>query len=276
MRWEQNEGRFVLAKKPGISIFKEDDTVIELRNVSKVYDGTVAAVRDVSLHIEQGEIFGMIGVSGAGKSTFLRCINLLECPTAGQVWVDGVEMTKLKEKELRVARQKIGMIFQHFNILSSRTVAENIEFPLEIVGVPKTIRKKRVEELLDLVGLTERAHHYPSQLSGGQKQRVGIARALANEPRVLLCDEATSALDPMTTRSVLQLIYEIRARLGLTVVLITHEMDVIQQICDRMGVMDQGEILEMGPVQDVFAAPQMPITRQLLGSGENEWRTTSV
>lgn len=250
--------------------------MIELRNVSKVYDGTVAAVRDVSLHIEQGEIFGMIGVSGAGKSTFLRCINLLECPTAGQVWVDGVEMTALKEKELRVARQKIGMIFQHFNILSSRTVAENIEFPLEIVGVPKTIRKKRVEELLDLVGLTERAHHYPSQLSGGQKQRVGIARALANEPRVLLCDEATSALDPMTTRSVLQLIYEIRARLGLTVVLITHEMDVIQQICDRMGVMDQGEILEMGPVRDVFAAPQMPITRQLLGSGENEWRTTSV
>lgn len=244
--------------------------MIELCNVQKVYEGKVEAVRGVNLQIERGEIFGMIGVSGAGKSTLLRCINLLERPTSGQVWVDGVEMTSLKEKELRLARQKIGMIFQHFNILTSRTVAGNIEFPLEIVGVPKAKRKKRVEELLELVGLTERAHHYPAQLSGGQKQRVGIARALANEPSILLCDEATSALDPMTTQSILHLIHDIRDRLGLTVVLITHEMEVIRQICDRMAVIDQGTILEMGKVGEVFAAPQMPITQQLLGNGSKQ------
>lgn len=245
--------------------------MIELRNVSKVYQGEIEAVQSVNLSVRRGEIFGIIGLSGAGKSTLLRCINLLERPTMGEVWVDGVEMTRLKERDLRAARQKIGMIFQHFNVLSSRTVAGNVEFPLEIIGMPGASRKERVAELLELVGLTERADHYPAQLSGGQKQRVGIARALASEPKILLCDEATSALDPLTTRSVLQLIHEIRARLGLTVVLITHEMDVIRQICDRVAVLDEGQILELGTVEEVFGSPRTALTKQLLGSLSRGW-----
>ncbi|AZR72009.1 methionine ABC transporter ATP-binding protein [Anoxybacter fermentans] len=241
--------------------------MIQIKDLYKVYEGNekVEAVKGVNLTIKKGEIFGIIGASGAGKSTLIRCINLLEVPTAGQIFVDGVELTGLARRELRKARQKIGMIFQHFNLLSSRTVAENVEFPLEIVGVPKERRKKRVKELLELVGLSNRADHYPAQLSGGQKQRVGIARALANEPKVLLCDEATSALDPATTRSILKLIKEINQQLGLTVVLITHEMDVIREICDRVAVMDNGQILEVGEVNQIFVAPKSPITRELLG-----------
>ena len=240
--------------------------MIEIKNLWKVYGSgeRVEAVRSVTLDIKKGEIFGIIGASGAGKSTLLRCMNLLEKPTAGQVMIDGQELTNLKEKDLRLARQKIGMIFQHFNLLSSRTVSDNVVFPLEIVGVPKMEREQRVDNLLELVGLSNRKDHYPAQLSGGQKQRVGIARALANNPQVLLCDEATSALDPLTTGSILQLIREINRRLGLTVVLITHEMDVITQICDRVAVMDQGSILEVGTVETVFTSPQSQVAKQLI------------
>lgn len=241
--------------------------MIQVSNVYKTYSGKeqVEAVRGINLTIEQGEIFGIIGASGAGKSSLLRCLNLLEVPTEGRVIIEGVELTGLNEKELRHQRQKIGMIFQHFNLLSSRTVAGNVEFPLEIGGIPVTERRRRVCELLELVWLSNRADHYPKQLSGGQKQRVGIARALANDPKVLLCDEATSALDPVTTRSILHLLKEINQKLGLTVILITHEMDVIKNICDRLAVMDQGVILEMGRVEEVFAAPQTRVTQELLG-----------
>lgn len=240
--------------------------MIQIKNLCKTYGkkGEVEAVKGVSLNIERGEIFGIIGASGAGKSTLLRCLNLLEVPTTGQIYIDGVELTGLAERELREARQKIGMIFQHFNLLSARTVSKNVEFPLEIVGMAKEERRAKVKKLLELVGLTNRACYYPAQLSGGQNQRVGIARALANEPGVLLCDEATSALDPVTTGSILQLLKEINQRLGLTVVLITHEMDVIMRICDRVAVMDQGKILEVGEVEQVFRAPKSLVTRELI------------
>lgn len=241
--------------------------MIQVSNLYKTYSGKeqVDAVRGINMTIERGEIFGIIGASGAGKSSLLRCLNLLEIPTEGRVIIDGVELTGLNEKELRRQRQKTGMIFQHFNLLSSRTVAGNVEFPLEICGMPAAERRRRVCELLELVGLSNRAGYYPKQLSGGQKQRVGIARALANDPKVLLCDEATSALDPVTTRSILHLLKEINQKLNLTVILITHEMDVIKNICDRMAVMDQGMILEMGSVEEVFAAPQTSVTQELLG-----------
>ena len=212
--------------------------MIELRNVEKTYhtaSGDIHALKRTSLTIEQGEIFGIIGLSGAGKSTLIRCINMLEQPTAGQVFVDGEELTAMTETQLRKARQNIGMIFQHFNLLASRTVYDNIAFPLEIQGLSK---EKRVEPLLDLVQLRERADHYPSQLSGGQKQRVGIARALASNPKVLLCDEATSALDPQTTKSILNLLRDINQRLNLTIVMITHQMEVVKEICDRVAVIE--------------------------------------
>ena len=206
--------------------------MIELKHIGKVYHakgGDLEALKDINLSIEEGEIYGIIGLSGAGKSTLVRCINMLEQPTSGEVIVDGRDMTKLSKMELRKARQEIGMIFQHFNLLSSRTVYDNIAFPLEIQGKSRDEIRKKVEPLLDLVGLTDRRDHYPSQLSGGQKQRVGIARALASDPKVLLCDEATSALDPQTTESILELLRDINKRLHITIVMITHQMNVVKE-----------------------------------------------
>ncbi|NLY79325.1 MAG: methionine ABC transporter ATP-binding protein [Lysinibacillus sp.] len=241
--------------------------MIEIKNVSKIFKtktGELTAVNQVSLTIDKGEIFGIIGYSGAGKSTLIRLLNGLEKPTSGSVIVNGLEISSIKGKELRQARQKIGMIFQHFNLLWSRTVAENIAFPLEIAGVPKQEREKRVNELIELVGLGGRGDAYPSQLSGGQKQRVGIARALANNPEVLLCDEATSALDPETTDSILELLLDINKRLGLTIVLITHEMHVIRKICHRVAVMEAGRVVEQGDVLEVFRNPQADITKNFV------------
>lgn len=241
--------------------------MIEIKNVSKVFKtktGELTAVDKVNLTINRGEIFGIIGYSGAGKSTLIRLLNGLEKPTSGSIIVNGLEISSIKGKELRLARQKIGMIFQHFNLLWSRTVAENIAFPLEIAGVSKSEREKKVNELIELVGLSGRGDAYPSQLSGGQKQRVGIARALANNPEVLLCDEATSALDPETTDSILELLLDINKRLGLTIVLITHEMHVIQKICQRVAVMESGRVVEQGDVLEVFQNPQADITKNFV------------
>ncbi|MEK4495381.1 methionine ABC transporter ATP-binding protein [Ureibacillus sp. FSL W8-0352] len=241
--------------------------MIEVKNVTKIFktkNGELTAVDHVNLSIQKGEIFGIIGYSGAGKSTLIRLLNGLEKPTSGSVIVNGLEISSIKGKELRLARQKISMIFQHFNLLWSRTVAENIAFPLEIAGVPKEEREKRVHELIELVGLSGRADAYPSQLSGGQKQRVGIARALANNPEVLLCDEATSALDPETTDSILRLLSDINQRLGLTIVLITHEMHVIRKICHRVAVMEAGRVVEQGDVLEVFQNPQAEITKNFV------------
>ena len=242
--------------------------MIRVENVSKTYtgkQGTVEAVKDVSLEISRGEIFGVIGFSGAGKSTLIRLLNGLETVTSGYIYINEKDITTLKRKELLKERQKIAMIFQHFNLLWSRTVEENIAFSLEIAGVPKAERKAKVAELIDLVGLTGREKSYPSQLSGGQKQRVGIARALANDPEVLLCDEATSALDPKTTKDILKLLVEINQELGLTIVLITHEMHVVRQICHRVAVMEEGRVVESGEVIEVFKNPQQPITKQFVG-----------
>ena len=244
------------------------ETMIRVENVSKTYtgkQGTVEAVKDVSLEISRGEIFGVIGFSGAGKSTLIRLLNGLETVTSGHIYINEKDITTLKRKELLKERQKIAMIFQHFNLLWSRTVEENIAFSLEIAGVPKVERKAKVAELIDLVGLTGREKSYPSQLSGGQKQRVGIARALANDPEVLLCDEATSALDPKTTKDILKLLVEINQELGLTIVLITHEMHVVRQICHRVAVMEEGRVVEIGEVIEVFKNPQQPITKQFVG-----------
>lgn len=241
--------------------------MIHLQDVRKEYivdKKSVTALKQIDLHIKKGEIFGVIGHSGAGKSTLIRCINLLEQPTRGQVIVDGVDLTKLKGSQLQEARRHIGMIFQHFNLLSSSTIYENIAFPLRLAKKSSAEIERKVSELLELVGLTEHRNKYPSQLSGGQKQRVGIARALANDPKVLLCDEATSALDPMTTQSILELLADINRRLGLTIVLITHEMHVIQEICDRVAVIEGGEIAEEGPVVEVFLKPQQQITREFV------------
>ena len=247
--------------------------MIELKNVSKVFnDGTqeIVAVDDVSLHIDEGEIFGIIGYSGAGKSTLVRTLNGLEQPTSGSITVAGKELSRLSGKQLRQSRQKIGMIFQHFNILWSRTVVENIMFPLEIAGVPKKDRLERAQELVRLVGLDGREGAYPAELSGGQKQRVGIARALANDPDVLLCDEATSALDPKTTDDVLELLLDINRRLDLTIVIITHEMEVIRKICDRVAVMQGGRVVETGKTTDIFQNPKEKITREFIQQDEDE------
>ena len=224
------------------------------------------ALDDVSIEIRPGEIFGIIGRSGAGKSTLVRCINLLNRPSEGTVTVDGKNLTELSEDELRESRRSIGMIFQHFNLLSSRTVYDNVALPLELVGTPKNVIREKVEPLLKLVGLTEHAHKYPSQLSGGQKQRVGIARALTNDPKVLLSDEATSALDPETTVATLALLKRINRELGLTIVMITHEMQVVKQICERVVVMNYGKIVEQGKVVDIFMSPQHETTKALIGN----------
>ena len=224
------------------------------------------ALDNVSIEIRPGEIFGIIGRSGAGKSTLVRCINLLNRPSEGTVTVDGKNLTELSEDELRESRRSIGMIFQHFNLLSSRTVYDNVALPLELVGTPKNVIREKVEPLLKLVGLTEHAHKYPSQLSGGQKQRVGIARALTNDPKVLLSDEATSALDPETTVATLALLKRINKELGLTIVMITHEMQVVKQICERVVVMNYGKIVEQGKVVDIFMSPQHETTKALIGN----------
>ena len=241
--------------------------MIKLSHIEKTYDspsGPVPALKGIDLHIAKGEIYGIIGLSGAGKSTLVRCINLLERPTAGQVIVDGKDMMSLSAAELREARKDIGMIFQHFNLLSSATVYDNIAFPLRLSGTEEGKIREKVEPLLKLVGLENKASQYPSQLSGGQKQRVGIARALASDPKVLLCDEATSALDPQTTRSILELIKDINAKLHLTVVVITHEMQVIKDLCDKVAVIDKGIIAEEGTVLEVFTNPKEPITKEFI------------
>ena len=241
--------------------------MIEIRNLAKTYhgaEGDVTAVKNINLTINDGDIFGIIGLSGAGKSTLVRCINLLEVPTEGDVLVDGKSMLSLSRRELLAARQKIGMIFQGFNLLSQRTALDNITFPLEIAGVKRAQAVKRARELLDMVGLADKERSYPSQLSGGQKQRVAIARALATEPHVLLCDEATSALDPTTTVQILDLLREINQRLGVTIVVITHEMRVIEKICNRVAVIDASEIAEEGLVSEVFLRPKSAIARRLI------------
>lgn len=243
--------------------------MIELSHIEKTYngpDGPVPALKGIDLTVENGEIYGIIGLSGAGKSTLIRCINLLERPTKGQVVVDGKDLTAMNAHELRAARQNIGMIFQHFNLLTSATVYDNIAFPLRLADTPEEKIRAKVEPLLTLVGLSDKAHQYPSQLSGGQKQRVGIARALANDPKVLLSDEATSALDPQTTKAILELMRDINQKLGITIVIITHEMQVIKDICDKVAVIEDGVITERGPVLDVFTNPQRPLTKEFISA----------
>jgi D-methionine transport system ATP-binding protein len=233
--------------------------MIEVKNLSKTFitsNSKTQALDNINLKSEKGDIFGIIGFSGAGKSTLIRCLNRLEEPDSGSVLVEGKDITNMDKKELRNARRKIGMIFQQFNLLDSRTVFENIAFPLEIAGMRKQEIRSRVEEILQMVGLADKAGSFPSQLSGGQKQRVGIARALANEPDVLLSDEATSALDPMTTYSILELLKEINRKLNLTIVLITHELDVLNHICRNMAVIEQGRIVESGPTEKFFTNPE--------------------
>ncbi len=243
--------------------------MIQIEGLTKIYSassGEVLALDNVSLQVNRGEIFGIIGLSGAGKSTLIRCINMLEKPTAGNIRVDGQNISTLDKQDLRAARQKIGMIFQQFNLLSSRTVFDNIMFPLEIAGVsPKTARQ-RVQDLLDLVGLNDKARVYPEQLSGGQKQRVGIARALANDPKILLSDEATSALDPQTTRSILKLLKDINKQLNLTILLITHDMNVIKETCDRVAVIDNSKIVEIGDVLSIFSNPGTPTSKSFINT----------
>ncbi|MFC5472699.1 methionine ABC transporter ATP-binding protein [Paraherbaspirillum soli] len=242
--------------------------MIEIKALTQRFNGArgpVDAVRDVNLSIRKGEIFGIIGRSGAGKSTLVRTLNLLNRPTSGNIIVDGKDMTALNADQLRAARREIGMIFQHFNLLSSRTVYDNIALPLELAGMDKVAISKKVTPLLELVGLTALKDSYPAQISGGQKQRVGIARALANEPKVLLSDEATSALDPETTRSILELLRKINRELSLTIVLITHQMEVIKMICDRMAVMEAGAVVEHGAVLELFRSPKHAVTRALIG-----------
>lgn len=243
--------------------------MIWLKNVRKVYvtkDNKIEAVKDVNLHVEAGKIVGVIGYSGAGKSTLIRCINLLEKPTSGEVIVDGKDLTKLSPKELRKTREKIGMIFQHFNLMRSRNVFQNVAYPLKGKGLSKEQIKEKAESLLDLVGLSDKLKAYPSQLSGGQKQRVAIARALANDPQVLLCDEATSALDPQTTQSILKLLKEINEKLGLTIVIITHQMEVVKEICHKVAVMDGGKIVEEGDILQIFANPKAQMTKNFVST----------
>ena len=226
------------------------ESIIQIQHLTKNFGGgpgEVHALTDISLDIQQGEIFGIIGLSGAGKSTLVRCMNLLERPTSGTVLVDGKDMTALSEGELRLQRRKITMIFQSFNLLMQRTCLKNVCFPMEIAGVPKARARQRAAELLELVGLADKANAYPAQLSGGQKQRVAVARALATDPKVLLCDEATSALDPTTTVSILELLKDLNAKLGVTVVVITHQMSVIEAICSRVAILDGGSVAELGP-----------------------------
>lgn len=253
--------------------------MIELKDIKKIFQtkkGTVEAVNGVNLSIESGDIYGIVGYSGAGKSTLIRMFNGLEAPSSGTVSVNGKVISTLKGSSLRKERQKIGMVFQHFNLLWSRTVVENILFSLEIAGVPKEKRLARANELVKLVGLEGREDAYPAQLSGGQKQRVGIARSLANDPTLLLCDEATSALDPQTTDEVLDLLLDINKRLNLTIVLITHEMHVIRKICDKVAVMESGKIVEHGNVMDVFKRPKEEVTKRFIRQDSNDEEDTHL
>ncbi|HHY81233.1 MAG TPA: ATP-binding cassette domain-containing protein [Clostridiales bacterium] len=246
---------------------KVDTPIIKIESLSKVFrgpDGDFAALEDINLEIMSGEIFGIIGMSGAGKSTLVRCINFLERPTQGTVYFDGVDLSSLTKKELYNIRRSMGMIFQQFNLLMQRNVIGNVCFPLEIAGVEKSEARKRAEELLEVVGLSDKALAYPSQLSGGQRQRVAIARALATNPKVLLCDEATSALDPATTRGVLMLLKDINKRLGITIVVITHEMRVIEEICNRVAIIDKSKIAEIGSVEEIFTRPKTAAARRLV------------
>ncbi|MFS1863249.1 methionine ABC transporter ATP-binding protein MetN [Vibrio lentus] len=243
--------------------------MIKVNQVNKVfYQGTkeINALIDINLHIPQGQIFGVIGSSGAGKSTLIRCVNMLEAPTSGEVIVDGIDLTKLSKSELSEARRNIGMIFQHFNLLSSRTVFNNVGLPLELAGKDKAAIEAKVSELLELVGLSDKRDTYPANLSGGQKQRVAIARALASDPKVLLCDEATSALDPATTQSILELLREINRKLNITILLITHEMDVVKSICHEVAIIGGGELVEKGTVGDIFAHPKTELAHQFIRS----------
>ncbi|MEE0835737.1 MAG: methionine ABC transporter ATP-binding protein, partial [Clostridia bacterium] len=241
--------------------------MIELKNLSKTFllsDTKVEALRNISLSVNDGDIYGIIGMSGAGKSTLVRCINMLERPSGGSVLIDGLDIGTLGEKELRNVRRRIAMIFQSFNLLMQRTCLKNVCFPLELEGMKRTEAEKRARELLELVGLPDKAEAYPAQLSGGQKQRVAIARALATEPEVLLCDEATSALDPKTTHSILGLIRDINKRLGITVIIITHQMSVVEEICNRVAILDNGSVAEEGDVTDVFSHPKSEAARRLV------------
>lgn len=245
-----------------------DNIQIQIKNLSKVYqlsNGTVNALNNVSLDICKGDIYGIIGMSGAGKSTLIRCINRLDTPSSGEVFIDGKNIHALDTQSLALARKKMTMIFQSFNLLMQRTVAKNIRYPMEIANIPKDEANKKVKELLSIVGLESKANAYPSQLSGGQKQRVAIARALASNPEVLLCDEATSALDPMTTQSILDLLKDINSRLGITVIIITHEMAVIRQICNKVAILDNGTLVEQGNVDDVFMNTKSRAGRRLFG-----------
>ena len=249
------------------------EPMIQVENLCKRFEtkgGTVEAAKNISFSIEKGEIFGIIGLSGAGKSTLVRCLNLLERPTSGTVKVNGKNLTELSEKELRKERQKIGMIFQHFNLLMQRTALDNVCFPMEIAGIGKAEARKKALEYLRFVGLEEKALSYPSQLSGGQKQRVAIARVLASDPQILLCDEATSALDPQTTKAILELIKEINRDYGITVVVITHEMSVVQEICDKVAVLERGSLVETGTVEELFRNPKTDEARKLVFSGRTQ------
>ncbi|RKS85706.1 D-methionine transport system ATP-binding protein [Orbus hercynius] len=243
--------------------------MIRLENISKTFihnKKSIVALKNININVPAGQIYGVIGKSGAGKSTLIRCVNLLEKPTSGSVFVDNQDLTQLSNRQLIHIRRKISMIFQHFNLLSSRTVFDNIALPLELDRTPKAAIKTKVNQLLELVGLTEKANVYPANLSGGQKQRVAIARALANDPKVLLCDEATSALDPETTRSILDLLKSINQKLGLTILLITHEMDVVKQICDQVAVISDGELIEQAPIGEMFSNAKTDIARQFIQS----------
>lgn len=254
------------------------ETIIQVKDVSKTFtgkDNTVEALKGINLDIHRGEIYGIIGMSGAGKSTLVRCLNFLEKPTTGTVWVEGKDLASLSEKELRQTRTQISMIFQHFNLLMQRTVLDNICFPLEIAGESRKEARKRAEELLGIVGLTEKAKAYPAQLSGGQKQRVAIARALATNPKILLCDEATSALDPTTTKSILALLKDINRTYGITIVIITHEMTVVEEICTHVAIIDNGVLAETGAVEEVFARPKTNAAKKLVfqnGTGYEEMK----
>ena len=249
------------------------EPMIQVENLCKRFEtkgGTVEAAKNISFSIEKGEIFGIIGLSGAGKSTLVRCLNLLERPTSGTVKVNGKNLTELSEKELRKERQKIGMIFQHFNLLMQRTALDNVCFPMEIAGIGKAEARKKALEYLRIVGLEEKALSYPSQLSGGQKQRVAIARVLASDPQILLCDEATSALDPQTTKAILELIKEINRDYEITVVVITHEMSVVQEICDKVAVLERGALVETGTVEELFRNPKTDEAKKLVFSGRTQ------
>lgn len=241
--------------------------MIEIKNLSKGFqtsDGTVEALKDVNLTIQDGDVYGIIGMSGAGKSTLVRCINMLERPTEGQVLIDGQDIGSLPEKELRNIRRDVTMIFQGFNLLMQKNCLKNICFPLELAGVDKEKAKKRAMELLEMVGLPDKANVYPAQLSGGQQQRIAIARALATEPKVLLCDEATSALDPKTTHSILELIRDINRRMGITVIIITHQMSVVEEICSHVAILDEGRVVEEGLVSEVFSRPKSRAAKRLV------------